>query len=134
MCYTLLSAAYPYAAFRQKVVSIVTELKYCGIALGGDDQSLSHKLVKNVPFVHLQVCAGPIQQNTKDRNFQIREVICADIDPWMCSCSRSVEPKRRIARRLALDDKKSPSTPWPNANRSIQLVETEPRSHSGLRR
>ena len=134
MCYTLLSAAYPYAAFRQKVVSIVTELKYGGIEFGGDDQSLGHKLVQNGPFVPLQVCAGPIQQNTKDRNFQIREVICADIDPWMCSCSRSVEPKRRIARRLALDDKKSPSTPWPNANRSIQLVETEPRSHSGLRR
>ena len=70
---TLLSAAYPYTAFRQKVVSIVTELKYCGIALGGDDQSLSHKLVKNVPFVHLQVCAGPIQQITKDRNFEVRE-------------------------------------------------------------
>ena len=47
MCSTLLAAVYSHAALREKVMSIVTELKYSGIAFGRNYQSLSYELIKN---------------------------------------------------------------------------------------
>jgi hypothetical protein len=64
----LLAAAYSHAALRENVMSIVTKLEYCGIAFGWNDQSLSYKLIKNGPFVPLQICAGSIQLSCSARS------------------------------------------------------------------
>jgi hypothetical protein len=77
--FTLLAAAYSHAALGQKVVSIITKLEYCGVALGRNDQSLGNKPIKNGPFVSLQIRSRPLKQIAKHRNFEIRQIICHDI-------------------------------------------------------
>ena len=79
MRFSLLAAANSHAALGEKVVSIVTKLQYCGVAFGRNDQSLSYKLIKNCPFVPFQIRAGSLQQIAKDRNFEVRDIICHDI-------------------------------------------------------
>ena len=79
VCFTVLAAAYSHAALGEKVMSIVTKLEYCGVAFGRNDQSLSYKLIKNGPFVPLQIRAGSLQQIAKHRNFEVRKIICHDI-------------------------------------------------------
>ena len=60
-------------------MSVATKLEYRGVVVGRNDQSLSYKLIKNGPFVPFQLRAGSLQQIAKDRNFEVREVICHDI-------------------------------------------------------
>ena len=79
--FSLLAAAYSHAALGEKVVSNVTKLQYCGVAFGRNDQSLGYKLIKNCPFVPFQIRVGSLQQIAKDRDFEVRDIICHDIAP-----------------------------------------------------
>jgi hypothetical protein len=42
-------------------VSFVTKLEFCGVVFGRLDESLRDKLIKNSPFVRLQIRAGSLQ-------------------------------------------------------------------------
>ena len=77
--FSLLAAAYSHAALGEKVVSNVTKLQYCGVAFGRNNQPLSYKLIQNFPFVPFQIRVRSLQQIAKDRNFEVRDIICHDI-------------------------------------------------------
>jgi hypothetical protein len=79
-----LTTAYSYAALGQKVVSLLTKLEFCRVVFGRLDKSLCDKLIKDSPFVRLQIRAGSFQQIAKDRDFQVREIIiCHDTGPFL---------------------------------------------------
>jgi len=42
-------------------MSLVTKLEFCRLAFGRLDQSLRNKLIKNGPFVRLQICTWSVQ-------------------------------------------------------------------------
>jgi len=78
-----LATAYSYAALGEKVVSLLTQLDFRGVVFGRLDKSFCDKLIKNSPFVRLQIRPGSFQQIAKDRNFQVREIIiCHDTGPF----------------------------------------------------
>jgi hypothetical protein len=60
-CARALATAYSHAALGEKVVSFVTKLEFCGVVFGRLDESLRDKLIKNSPFVRLQIRAGSLQ-------------------------------------------------------------------------
>jgi hypothetical protein len=76
-----LTAAYSHPALGEEVVSLVSKLEFCRFVFGRLDEFLGNKLIKNSLFVRLQIRAGSLQQIAKDRNFEVREIICHDIDP-----------------------------------------------------
>jgi hypothetical protein len=66
------------------VVSLLPKLEFCGVVFGRLDKVLCDKLIKNSPFVGLQIRAGSLKQIAKDRNFQVREIIiCHDAGPFL---------------------------------------------------
>ena len=90
-----LAAAYSHAALREKVVSLVAQLKFCRIVFGRLDKSLRNELIEKSPPVRPQISAGALQQVAKDGDFEVREIIRHDVGP------RREMPADRTSPRVA---------------------------------
>ena len=73
-----LSAAHAHATLGEKMVSFVTKLNPCRIIFKPYDKFLFKKLIKDSFLMRFQVDAGTVQQITKNRDFEIRDIICLD--------------------------------------------------------
>jgi len=69
-----LAAAQSNAALGEKLLSFAGEFVFCGrLLVSRHDKSLSNKLIKNLPFIRLQIRTVSFQYIAKNRNFLVSD-------------------------------------------------------------
>ena len=79
----LLAAAWSNASLSEKVLSFAGKFVFCRrLLVSKHDKTRRNKLIKNLPFIGIQIRARSFQYIAKDRDFLVSdESICHDTAP-----------------------------------------------------